>query len=69
MTLDHNDRDCCGVWKQQLISGRLYWRCPGCQAIACDCDAVAEGGDPGELARCDAPLAFQRRGLPQPVGE
>jgi predicted secreted protein len=42
MTLDHNDRDCCGLWKQQLISGRLYWRCQDCQAIAYHCDAVAE---------------------------
>jgi len=42
MTLDHNDRDCCGLWKQQLISGRLYWRCQDCRAIAYHCDTVAE---------------------------
>ncbi|MDQ3523140.1 MAG: hypothetical protein M3434_12495 [Gemmatimonadota bacterium] len=42
MTLDHNGRDCCGVWKQQLISGRLRWRCQDCQAIAFHCDAVPE---------------------------
>ncbi len=34
MNLDHDERDCCGLWRQQLISGRLYWRCQNCEAIA-----------------------------------
>jgi hypothetical protein len=42
MTLDHNGRDCCGLWKQQLISGRLYWRCESCGAIGYHSDGVAE---------------------------
>jgi hypothetical protein len=42
MSLEHKERDCCGLWKQQLISGRLYWRCQDCQAIAYHSDVVAE---------------------------
>lgn len=42
MTLHHNERDCCGGWAQQLISGCLYWRCQDCQAIAYPSDAVGE---------------------------
>ncbi len=36
MSLNHNERDCCGLWKQQLISGRLYWRGESCGAIGGD---------------------------------
>jgi hypothetical protein len=42
MSLEHNERDCCGLWQQQLISGRLYWRCEHCEAVAWHSDAVAE---------------------------
>ena len=41
-TVEHNERDCCDLWKQQLISGRLCWRSQDCQAIAYPSNAVAE---------------------------
>ncbi len=42
MSLTHHHPDCTGRWDQELIAGRLYWRCESCRAIGYHADVVAE---------------------------
>ncbi len=42
VSLHHNRPDCTGLWSQQLIAGRLYWRCESCDAIRYHSTDVAE---------------------------
>jgi predicted secreted protein len=42
VSLTHHHPDCTGRWDQELIAGRLYWRCERCGAIGYHSDGVAE---------------------------